>query len=310
MIFTSRIHPPVKPGTTLAEYLSARFTYHTHDEWVSAIGEGQVTLNNARIDPGAVASAGDTISYDPGEFEEPSADLNYRIIYEDEWLLGVDKPGNLLVHRAGKSVTHNLMYQLRSVHVPPWPAAHSVHRLDRETSGVILVAKGAEIVAAMTRERAFSTAFTKIYYAIARGRPPVGEISLPLGKPEHSAIPYKFGIIPGGKPAMTRIIDSQPLGLRHSLLTLQPVTGRTHQIRVHLEAIGAPVVGDKLYGRSEEEYLQWRVNPLSIGNRLEFPRHALHCASMTFMHPFLKKECRIEAPMPEDMKGLIASLSA
>lgn len=309
MIFTSRIHPPVKPGTPLADYLSARFTYHTHDEWVSAICEGRVTLNSARIDTGAVAEAGDTISYDPGEFEEPPADLNYSIIYEDEWLLGINKPGNLLVHRAGKSVRNNLMYQLRCTNVPPWPAANSIHRLDRDTSGVLLVAKTSETVAAMTQERAFATTFTKIYHAIVRGRPPVGEIDLPIGKPDHSAIPYKFCVASNGKPATTRIIECKPLGSGHSLLTLQPVTGRTHQIRVHLEAIGSTIVGDKLYGRSEEEYLKWRDSPLYAKPPLEFPRHALHCGSMTFAHPHTKELCRIEAGMPEDMKKLVKTFS-
>jgi RluA family pseudouridine synthase len=309
MIFSSTVHPPFKPGTALVDYLTTRFTYHDRETWRGLIASGRIACNDRTVtDLSASVGPGDLVSYDPGEFEEPEADLSYRIIYEDEWLLGIDKPGNLLVHRAGKSVTKNLVYQLRNVHVPPWPQAHSIHRLDRDTSGVLIVAKNSEVMAALANEQAFKK-YTKIYYAVVRGSPQVGEIDLPLGKPAGSAIPYKFCVMPGGKPAVTKILESQRLGTGHSLLTLQPVTGRTHQIRVHLEAVGAPVVGDKLYGRSEEEYLKWRDDPLSKDNPPGFPRHALHCASMTFAHPFTKEQCRIEAETPDDMKGLVASLS-
>jgi 23S rRNA pseudouridine1911/1915/1917 synthase len=308
MIFSSTVHPPFKPGTALVDYLTARFTYHDRESWLRHIALGKITCNGQVAEMTATVAPNDIVSYDPGEFKEPQANLNYRIIYEDEWLLGIDKPSNLLVHRAGKSIRNNLMYQLRSIHVPLWPEAHCIHRLDRDTSGVLLVAKNSVIKAAMTGEQVFKK-LTKIYYAVVRGRPPVRDIDLPLGKADCSAIPYKFCVKSSGKPAVTRIIASQQLGACHSLLTLQPVTGRTHQIRIHLHAIGAPVVGDKLYGQSEKDYLNWRDDPLHAEHQLEFPRHALHCASMTFIHPYTKKVCRVEAEIPEDMKVLIASLS-
>lgn len=307
MIFSSTVHAPVRPGTALVEYLAARFTYHTRESWLRQIALGRIACNGQTAGAAATVAPGDTVSYDPGEFTEPEADLTYRIIYEDEWLLGIDKPANLLVHRAGRSFKNNLMYQLRGVHVPPWPLARSVHRLDRDTSGVLLVAKNSEVTAAMTGRGAFDGC-AKRYFAVVHGTPQVRDIDLPIGKSAGSAIPYKFCVTPDGKPAVTRIIASRKLGADHSLLTLQPATGRTHQIRVHLHAIGAPVVGDKLYGQSEPDYLQWRNDP--SGRHFEFPRHALHCASMTFTHPYTNKECRIEAPMPGDMKGLIASLSS
>jgi len=304
MIFSSRIHPPVKPGTLLADYLSARFTYHTHDQWLSAITEARVGVNGICVDIRAQAIAGDTITYDPGPIEEPPADLNYSIIYEDEWLLGINKPANLLVHRAGKSVTNNLIYQLRSVHIPPYPEANSVHRLDRDTSGVLLVAKNAAVTAAMPKK------YAKSYIAIVKGCPPIGTIDLPIGKAAGSIIDYKFAPAPGGKEAVTQITQSKPLGKgTHSVVVVEPVTGRTHQIRVHLQALGAPLVGDKLYGLSESEYLAWRADPRARESTLEFPRHALHCASMTFVHPYVKTVCRIEAPLPDDMKQLMDSLS-
>ena len=146
------------------------------------IAAGAVSCNGRTACIDDTVSAGDTISYDAGEFEEPAADLSYRVIYEDEWLLGVDKPGNLLVHRAGKSFRNNLIYQLRYAYVPPYPGAHIVHRLDRETSGVVCVAKSAAIKAALGRE--FSAGrVVKVYYAVVRGMPEVREIDFPIGKP-------------------------------------------------------------------------------------------------------------------------------
>lgn len=115
--------------------------HYDRDQWRMRIAQGRVTRNGRiatitdEIDPG------DRISYDAGDFDEPDADLDYRIINEDPWLLGIDKPGNLLVHRAGKSFRNNLIYQLRYVHEPPFPAAQTIHRLDRDTSGVVLAAK-------------------------------------------------------------------------------------------------------------------------------------------------------------------------
>ena len=135
MIFSSVVPPAFRNGSALVDYLAGRFTYYCSDEWRTRIAAGAVSCNGRTACVDDTVSAGDTISYDAGEFEEPAADLSYRVIYEDEWLLGVNKPGNLLVHRAGKSFRNNLIYQLRYAYVPPYPGAHIVHRLDRENVG-------------------------------------------------------------------------------------------------------------------------------------------------------------------------------
>jgi 23S rRNA pseudouridine1911/1915/1917 synthase len=310
MIFSSVVSPAFRKAVGIVDYLAGRFTYHDREGWRGRIAAGAVTCNGRVANEGAMVAAGDTISYDAGEFEEPAADLSYRVIYEDEWLLGVDKPGNLLVHRAGRSFRNNLIYQLRFVHVPPCAAAHVIHRLDRDTSGVVLVAKNAAVKAAMGLEFAGGRV-KKRYRAIVHGCPAVREIDYCIGKLPGSAISYKYGVDPAGKSALTRITASRPLGspAAHALLTVEPLTGRTHQIRVHCVAIGSPIVGDKLYGLSEDAYLAWRKNPSGSMHPLEFHRHALHCASLLFTHPFTKKECLIEAAMPADMKALAARCS-
>jgi RluA family pseudouridine synthase len=308
MIFTSTVPLSIRKGTPLADYLAARFTYYSQSEWLERIAEGRVQRNGTAAAAGDTVAPKDSVAYDAGEFEEPAADLGYRIICQDDWLLGIDKPGNLLVHRAGRSFRNNLMYQLRFVREPRLPDAHPVHRLDRDTSGVVLVAKSAAARAALGKVLAEGN-MEKMYYALVTGAPEKRDIDLPIGRKDLSAISYKYGVDPAGKTALTRIIGVRPAGSAHSLVTVQPVTGRTHQIRIHLAAIGAPVVGDKLYGMSEKEYLAWRENPELNSGTLPFHRHALHCASLSFVHPYTKKPLKIEAPMPRDMQDLLDTFS-
>jgi 23S rRNA pseudouridine1911/1915/1917 synthase len=292
MIFSSAVPRGIRKETALLDYLAGRFTYHGREEWAGMAARGNVTVNGRTVRPGDTVAPGDIVAYDAGEFEEPAADLSYRIIFEDEWLLGIDKPGNLLVHRSGRSFRNNLMYQLRDVHVPPYPAAHACHRLDRGTSGVVCVAKNAEVKAALGR--LFSEGkVDKTYLAVVRGMPKTREMDFPVGKIMAPAPSCRHGVVRGGKEARTLITEVQPLGPHHSLVTVRPLTGRTHQIRIHLAAVGAPVVGDRLYGEGGEP----------------FHRHALHCASLSFDHPVTGHECRMEAELPADMKLLIERLS-
>jgi len=292
MIFSSTVPTGTRKNTALLDYLSGRFTYHGRDKWEGLAAQGRITVNGLAARACETVAPGDMIAYDPGEFEEPAADLSYRIVFEDEWLLGIDKPGNLLVHRAGRSFRNNLMYQLRYVHAPPYPAAHAAHRLDRGTSGVVCVAKNVEVLTALGRQFAEGKV-DKTYLAVVRGAPEARELNFPVGKISEPAPSCRHGVVQGGKAARTLITGVQRLGHQHSLVTVRPLTGRTHQIRVHLAAIGAPIVGDRLYGEGGEQ----------------FSRHALHCASLSFVHPVTGHECRIEAETPGDMNELIASLS-
>jgi RluA family pseudouridine synthase len=308
MIFSSLVPENIKKGILPPDYLAGRFTYHSREEWCAIVKAGRVLRDGKPLAEDDPVFGGQTISYDAGEFEEPAADLQYRIVYEDEWLLGIDKPGNLLVHRTGKSVRNNLIYQLRWVHVPAFPTAHSVHRLDRDTSGVILVAKDDGAGAAFGR-MILAGGLGKTYRAVVMGRPSPQEIDLPIGKLGHEGTYSKFCIDKSGKNAVTHIVEAKPVGADCSLLTIEPVTGRTHQIRVHLAAIGAPIVGDRLYTLSDAEYRAWLENPGTVTGRFPISRHALHCERLQFVHPYTKKECSIEAELPTDLQELIDRLS-
>lgn len=304
MIVSSQV-PPEYHGGQLIEYLTKRFTYLNRDEWLQRIDEGRLTCNEVSAVSTTIVSVGNRIAYNLPEFIEPPADLNFRIVYEDEWLLGVAKPGNLLVHHHGRSLTSNLMYQLRYCHTPAYPMANSVNRLDRETSGVVLVAKDRE----MTRDLGIllrDHRIEKSYMALVCGvvEPPSGTIDVPIGEDESTKLTHRF--IPHGdkaKRALTRYTTIEQLSSRATLLSLIPETGRTHQLRVHCAAIGHPILGDKVYGAARPSSSPLGDETVRITNDVvseTLPRHALHCGSMSFVHPRTTRECRITAPLPDD----------
>jgi len=293
MRFTSKIPDNTKTPIAAVDYLAGRFTYHNKETWTELIREGRVFVNDVRCGEESLAEAGDTIAYAPREFEEPAANLSYSIIYEDEWMLCVNKPGNLLVHRAGKSFRNNLVYLLRQTNTPPYPNCHPVHRLDRDTSGTVLFAKDAEqgaVLGNLFRDNLV----TKRYAAVVCGHTDIETpfcIDKPIAPDPNAKIgdsPCKFMTDENGKPARTIIEEAKRCNNGYSLLTVRPLTGRTHQIRVHLASIGLPIAGDKIYGGTAE-----------------VQRQALHCGSLSFTHPYTNIECVITAPLPEDMVSMV-----
>lgn len=309
MIISSRV-PHTYNGYSVLEYLTNRFTYLLKDEWLKRISERRVFCNNKPSDSDTILAAGDSVAYDMPEFSEPPADLSYSIVYEDDWLLGINKPGNLLVHHRGRSFKSNLIYHLRYLHDPPFENAGIINRLDRETSGVVTVAKNREALMAMNRVLA-GRKVVKEYRAIVQGIPEIesGTVDLPIGRVRNSKVRYRYGVNgEKAKDAFTRYEILQRIGRDYSLLRLIPETGRTHQLRVHLSAIGHVIVGDKLYGMREDEFIAWRRNPGNFRDKLRFPRQALHCFRMSFTHPFTGEECAITAPLPGDMNSFIQEM--
>ena len=306
-IFFSSAVPAGFKGCSLSQYLARRFTYLSEDDWRQQVTAGRITRNEEPCsDADLLLLAGDAIAFavNQGEFPEPDADLVFQIIYEDAWLLGINKPGNLLVHRQGRSLTHNLIYQLRYVHQPPYPQAGIVNRLDRETSGVVLVARQPELLARLNALFA-NHEVIKTYLAVVQGRPLAdhGLIDSPIGRDPESAITYRYSAgaqAIAAKEARTRYQVVAGSG-SWSLLRLQPETGRTHQLRVHLAHIGHPILGDKLYGRTDQEFLQWRERSLAEQAEPQVCRQALHAESLRFIHPWTGQEVVISAPLPRDM---------
>lgn len=235
------------------------------------------------------------------------------ILYEDDHLLVVDKPAHMTVHPTARHHKQTVIKQLEAAR----PGAHLalIHRLDRETSGVLLVGKSPEaerafkmalerrsLAAAAAVERGRpSPPADKIYLAITRGTPPEGIIDAPIDT-DPSPIKVKKCIGPGGLPSRTGVSVLAAAG-GYALVRLELFTGRQHQIRLHLAHVGAPVVGDKLYGGDEGLLTRGADRQLTEDDleTLELPRHALHAYEHRILHEITGEELRVVAPLPRDM---------
>ncbi len=247
-----------------------------------------VLVNAAR----AMISTGDTITYDilrPSNIEAEDLPLDVR--YEDEWLLIINKPAGQLVHPTTQEPHGTLggavMYwyqQHGEAH-----AFHPVHRLDRETSGLVLIAKQPQVQYQLSPKGIKQ--FHREYQAIIAGQlvPAAGLIDAPIARALPSIIQRK--VAPDGKSARTHYKTIESNG-QLSLIQLTLETGRTHQIRVHLAHLGHPLLGDDLYGGSCE-----LIN-----------RQALHAFRLSSIHPMTGQPICITSPLPADMTQIVSTL--
>ena len=286
-------------GQTLIAFLVSRFPYRDKEGWQKAIAGGEITLNGKNIPPETVLSLHDQVEYLPKELPEPPADMDFKIVYEDEHLLVIDKPGNLCVHPAGPFFKHTLWHALCS----RFGEIHFVNRLDRETSGLMIAAKDRETASGFAkRELLREKSYTVMVYGEfgeekkhARGF---------LAKDPNSPVRKKrhFYLTEPSVPSETAetFLELLESSGRHSLLKATLVTGRMHQIRATLCSLGYPVVGDKLYGPDENIYLKQKTESITPEEKrlLILSRQALHASKLVFEHPFTGKVLSFESPAP------------
>lgn len=233
------------------------------------------------------------------------------IIHEDDCLIVVDKPAGIPVHPVGLNLFRTVLTVLhrrcRDSGATPDSMPILAHRLDVETSGVLLAVRGREEagrVADQFRKRTVQ----KEYRALVYGSPERdrGLVDLPLGPAEGSPVPYKQAARPDGSPARTRF-EVERRGNRVSLLRLWPETGRKHQLRVHMAASGHAVVGDKIYGPDEAYYFKARSGPPEAGDLVDLilPRQALHASRLALRHPRSGEKVVFESPLPGEFLHLL-----
>jgi 23S rRNA pseudouridine1911/1915/1917 synthase len=256
-----------------------------------------------------------TLSIPPPEPAKPRAQkIKLNIVYEDKDLLVIDKPVGMVAHpapgnREGTLVNALLAHCGKSLSgIGGVVRPGIVHRLDKDTSGLMVVAKNDAAHQALSRQFSDRT-LSRTYHALVWGVPaPItGEIDAPIGR--HPRDRKKMAVTAKGKPAVTRYRVLERLG-PVSLIECKLMTGRTHQIRVHLAHIKHPVVGDPVYGKRGSGFgAQGSAKEKKAIEALQtFPRQALHATELKFQHPRTNKAMRFKSELPKDMAKLLRQL--
>ncbi len=282
----------VKEEKRLDKLLAEHFPTHSRSYFQQLIEKGAVKRNGQEVKKREIPSSGDTIQVEflkPAEVELLREAIPLEILYEDEAILCINKPAGMVVHPAPGHHSGTFVNALLH-HCDMTPSKDLrpgiVHRLDKETSGVLLAAKTPE--AHQKLVEAFSSReIEKEYLAITLGKPPCEVVDAPIGR--HPTKRKEMAISEQGRHATTLLEVLKGEG-EFALVRARPVTGRTHQIRVHLKHLGTPVIGDKVYG------------PEKLSRKLGVTRHLLHAHRLTFPHPLTGEKIGVTAPIPEDFK--------
>ncbi len=285
-------------GLRLDRYLAHRFPFHSRAEWKIRCEQGEVWLNKQRpVSSDYRVCPGDLLhSLNPLE-REPSVDTGIRLIAEFDGILAVHKPAHLPMHESGLYRRNTFQHLLHESFAKD---CFAVHRLDRETSGIVLCASCPEIRKRLSEDFAMHR-IQKSYLAILSGLVSWNEVIVdqPLLTTEQSRIPKKV-VSPTGSAAKTVFIVKQRKATS-TLVEAQPYSGRGGQIRAHAAWLGHHIVGDKIYHRNPEVYEAYYERDPRINELAGHSRHALHAWRITFFHPVLKQTIVCEDPLPADL---------
>lgn len=296
--------PDELAGRRLDQILACLLPQHSRNRLQTWVKDGQVAVDGAiESEPKRKLKGGETLLVAAAADEQALAgeaeDIPLTVVFEDDALLVIDKPAGLVVHPGSGNWSGTLMNALlhHAPEVERVPRAGIVHRLDKETSGLLVVAKTLEAQTDLVRQLQARTV-KRQYLALASGvLERDGKVEAPVGR--HPVQRIKMAVVSegrGGKPAVTRyrVLERFP---RCTLVECSLETGRTHQIRVHMAHLKHPLVGDPVYGKAD------RLLP-------PFHRQALHAARLGLIHPVSGEAMQWEAALPADMKELLEKLRA
>ena len=285
-------------GERLDKYLDRACPDLSRSRIQALISEGSVTLDGRPAKPSTRLKSGQTVVLEIPEAREGTLvpqRLPLNIVYEDGDLLVVDKSAGLTVH-PGPGHPNGTLANAVLAHCPDLQGIGGtvrpgiVHRLDKDTSGLMVVAKNDPTHRSLS-EQLKARSFTKEYIALTHGSvtPAEAIIDAPIGR--SNANRQRMAVAEGGRDAVTRYRVMRHLQA-HTLVEVRPTTGRTHQIRVHFASIGYPLVGDSTYGKPD--------------NRLN--RHFLHASTLGFMHPSKKEFQEFTSPLPAELTEYLRSI--
>ena len=300
--------PESAAGRRLDQVLAELFSEFSRSRLAQWAKEGQVLVNGRVLRPRDKLLGGETVIVDAElvpQTTHQAEPIPLEIVYEDEALLVINKPAGLVVHPAAGNWQGTLLNALLH-HAPQLelvPRAGIVHRLDKETTGLLVVAKTLEAQTSLV-EQLQAREFTREYDAIINGvLTGGGSVDAPIGR--HPSDRKRMAVVRGGKPAVTHYRLVRRFRA-HSQIRVQLETGRTHQIRVHMAHLRYPLVGDPVYGgrlripaASSEAFAQVLRG---------FPRQALHAARLGLVHPLSGEYLEWQLAMPQDMVELLTAL--
>ncbi len=305
-----------REGVRLDVFLADERLGFSRSRLQGLIKEGHVRVNDREAKPSRLLHRGDKICIDPpapvSSVEAEAVD--FGILYEDPFLIVVDKPAGIVVHPApgneSGTLVHGLLYHCEDLSgIGGVLRPGIVHRLDKETSGVLVVAKNDIVHENLSKQFASGTV-EKTYLALVHGVPAEKQGSIDSSIGRHPVKRKQMSVRPPseGRRAVTVWEKKKNYGEDFSQIELQLKTGRTHQIRVHMAHMGFPVVGDSVYGRGMP---RWNSHPLRGAGILPgLSRHLLHALHLVFTHPAQGRRMAFTSPLPEDFDSVLKTLDS
>lgn len=295
-------------GARIDLYLAKNYPFHTRNQWQKRLESGEIQIDKKTVGSSYKLRLGDQISYFRPEEMEPDVNSNVSVIARWGGVMAVYKPSNLPMHEGGRYRRNTFFDVVCDKYGKEWAA---VHRLDRDTSGIVMCAATPELREKLSSELRRRT-LKKHYLAIA-----IGEASDerwteqgPIGMTKETIFREKRWVTDDGLPSHTdfEVLDQVP---GFSLLHASPKTGRTHQIRIHSAYKGLPLLGDPKYHPEENVFLRYLEEGYDdfVLDHVRGPRMCLHATFVEFNNPETKKLTEVECPMPDDMAWIWGQIS-